>query len=56
MGTICDSCKNQRNNNNNEDSNSSKGSKNETLSETNLLPKQCVDEIISKKKAKNYRN
>ena len=52
MGTICDSCKNQRNNNNNEDSNSSKGSKNETLSETNLLPKQCVDEIISKEKQK----
>jgi calcium-dependent protein kinase len=57
MGTFCDSCKNQRNNNNNnEDSNSSKGSKNDTLSETILLPKQCVDEIIKKEKPKITEN
>ena len=56
MGTFCESCKNQRNNNNNEDSNSSKCSKNETLSETILLPKQCIDEVISKEKTKNTEN
>ena len=51
MGTFCESCQNKRNNNN-EDSNSSKGSKNETMSESLLLPKQRVDDIIFKEKPK----
>jgi len=57
MGTFCESCQNkENNNNNNEDSTTPKCSKNDTLSDTILLPKQCIDDVIQNEKPKNIGN